>query len=330
MEQIKMTEDHAVSTDNGPDHAICAKEIFGVDLSSSVPAFKNKTAFVPDIDKDYDFDPLTTRSILLGVQHNKRVLIHGPHGTGKSTHIEQVAARLNWPCLRINLDGHLTRSDLIGRDAITLQDGQQVTSFKDGLLTYAIKRPFILVLDEYDAGRPEVMFVIQRLLEDEGKLTIVEKNEIVKPHPFFRIFATSNTIGMGDLTGLYHGTQYINQGQMDRWSLTVSLDYLPPEKEAHIILSKTPELNTKEGIETIKQIVNLASMIRSAFKADEIMNVISLRALINWAQNIVLYDDIALAFCVSYLNRQDQTDQDKIKEFYQRCFGEDIMLKSAA
>lgn len=301
-----------------------SEALFNIALKNPLMGFSDKHEFVPEIDKDYLFDPLTTKTILLGLQHNKRVLVHGPHGTGKSTHIEQIAARLNWPCMRINLDGHLTRTDLVGRDAIVLQDGQQITTFKEGILPFALQKPFILVLDEYDAGRPEVMFVIQRLLENEGKLTLAEKNKVIHPHPHFRIFATSNTVGTGDITGLYHGTQHINQGQMDRWSLTVSLDYMPPEKEADIILAKAQHLNNKEGHETIKNMVNLAGMIRAAFHADEIMNIISLRALINWAENIALYDDIAVAFRMSYLNRIDPSDRIKIAEFYQRCFAEDL------
>ena len=301
-----------------------SQSLFNVSLKDPLFGFSNSHEFIPDLDPDYYFDPLTTKTILLGLQHNKRVLVHGPHGTGKSTHIEQIAARLNWPCVRINLDGHLTRTDLIGRDAIILQDGKQVTTFKEGILPFALQNPFILVLDEYDAGRPEVMFVIQRLLENEGKLTLTEKNKVIRPHPYFRIFATSNTVGTGDMSGLYQGTQYVNQGQMDRWSLTASLGFMPPQKEADIILAKAPHLKNEQGREIIKNIVNLAGMIRAAFEADDIMNIISLRALINWAQNIALYDDVATAFRMSYLNRVDPSDRVKIAEFYQRCFAEDL------
>lgn len=287
--------------------------------------FSDKTDHVPDIDPDYYFDPLTTQTILIGLKYNKRLLIHGLHGTGKSTHIEQVAARLFWPVIRINLDGHLTRSDLVGRDIITLENQQQTIHFQDGLLTHALRRPYILILDEYDAGRPEVMFVIQRLLEEEGRLTLTETNEIIKPHEHFRLCATANTTGTGDETGLYHGTHYINQGQMDRWSLVLQMDYLSPEKEAAIIYAKAPHLQTIDGKEVIKKMVNLANMIRNAFRADNLANILSLRTLIHWAQNISFYHDVILAFKLSYLNKQDEADKVKIAELYQRCFGEELL-----
>lgn len=301
------------------------EKTFGkLDLEGDFFGFTDANENVPLIDEHYSFDPMITKIILLSLKYNKRTLIHGPHGTGKSTHIEQVAARLNWGCVRINLDGHLSRIDLIGRDAIVIKEGMQVTEFKEGLLPFVMQRPMILILDEYDAGRPEIMFVIQRLLEENGKLTLTEQNKVITPHPDFRIFATSNTIGTGDMTGLYHGTHHINQGQMDRWSLTAHLGYLTPEKEAEIILSKAPHLKNKEGKQTIKNMVNLAGLIRHAFASDEISNLISLRALINWSQNIELFKDIETAFKLSYFNRCDETDREKIAEFYQRCFGVEV------
>lgn len=307
-----------------PDTEMCAEKIFGVKFNAPIPAFSRANDYVPESDPDYFFDPDTTRAILAGFAYNKRVFIHGFHGTGKSTHIEQVAARLNWSCVRLNLDSQIGRSDLVGRDAIILRDGKQVTEFKEGILPWAMRRPCALVFDEYDAGRPDIMFVIQRLLEEGGKLTLPDGARQITPHPYFRIFATANTVGSGDATGLYHGTQQINQGQMDRWSLTVSLNYIPPEREAAIILAKTPHYNYPEGRELIKNMVNLAGLIRAAFKRDEIGTIISPRTLIAWAENALIFDDVALAFRLSFLNRCDESDHVKIAEFYQRCFGEDL------
>lgn len=301
-----------------------AKDLFKVDFDEPILGFKEPSIGVPDIDENYHFDATVTKALLVGLVHNKRVLVHGVHGTGKSTHIEQICARLNIPCMRINLDGQITRADLIGRDAITLHNGQQVTEFREGIMPYALRRPCVLVLDEYDAGRPEVMFVIQRLLEDNGKLTLLEKSEIITPHSGFRIFATANTIGFGDNSGLYHGTRVLNQGQMDRWSLTVKMSFLPPEVEASIILAKVPQLNTDTGKNTIKQMVNLATMIRTAFINDEITSLISPRAVLAWAQNSVIFKNTEVAFKLSFLNRTDELDYDKISEFYQRCFGTEL------
>ncbi|MFT6072113.1 MAG: cobaltochelatase CobS [Alphaproteobacteria bacterium] len=303
-----------------------AKALFNIDFPHPLPGFKETSDSVPEIDTEYCFDPLVTQVLLTGLVFNKRVLVHGTHGTGKSTHIEQICARLNIPCIRINFDGQISRADLIGRDAITLQNGQQVTEFKEGIIPQALRRPCVLVFDEYDAGRPEVMFVIQRLLEDNGRLTLLEKSEIITPHPNFRIFATANTVGLGDNLGIYHGTRVLNQAQMDRWSLTVNLSFMKPEIEAEIIRNKVPELNTPEGIITIKKMVNLATMIRIAFANDEISGSISPRAVLAWAESSVLFDTIELAFRLSYLNRTDTIDHDKIAEFYQRCFGTELSV----
>lgn len=314
---------------NPDDHFDCtynAQELFNVEFSAPIPGFKEKTATVPEIDPHYSFDPMVTKVLLAGLVFNKRVLVHGVHGTGKSTHIEQICARLNIPCVRINLDGQISRADLVGRDAIVLEDGKQVTQFKEGIIANSLRRPGVLVLDEYDAGRPEIMFVLQRILEDNGKLALLEKAEIITPHPNFRIFATANTIGLGDHTGMYHGTRILNQAQMDRWSLTVNMKFMKPEIESNILLEKVPQLNTDEGRKTINQIVNLATMIRIAFINDEISNSISPRSVLAWAENAVIFDDIQLAFQLSFLNRIDSVDHDKIAEFYQRCFTTELEI----
>ena len=308
------------------DCAYNAKDLFKIDFDEPIMGFREPSVAVPEIDVNYHFNPVVTKALLVGLVHNKRVLVHGVHGTGKSTHIEQICARLNIPCMRINLDGQISRADLIGRDTITLQNGQQVTEFREGIMPYALRRPCVLVLDEYDAGRPEVMFVIQRLLEENGKLTLLEKSEIITPHSGFRIFATSNTIGYGDNSGMYHGTRVLNQGQMDRWSLTVKMSFLPPETEASIIIAKVPELNNETGQKTIKQMVNLATMIRIAFVNDEITSLISPRAVLAWAENSVIFGDVQMAFQLSFLNRADELDYDKIAEFYQRCFAQELTL----
>ncbi len=315
-----------ITPDDNFDCTYNAKDVFDVDFKKPISGFRDRHNGVPDIDVNYHFNPMVTKILLAGLVYNKRVLIHGLHGTGKSTHIEQICARLNIPCMRINLDGQISRADLIGRDAITLKDGQQVTEFREGIMPYALRRPCVLVFDEYDAGRPEVMFVIQRLLEDNGKLTLLEKSEIITPHSGFRIFATSNTVGFGDNSGMYHGTRVLNQGQMDRWSLTVKMSFLPPEVEANIIVAKVPELNTDIGQKTIKKMVNFATMIRVAFMNDEITSLISPRAVLAWAENSVIFDDIQMAFHLSFLNRADDLDYDKISEFYQRCFSEELII----
>ena len=288
-------------------------------------AFKEKTKFVPDIDESYLFDEVTTKAILAGFCYNRRVMIQGYHGTGKSTHIEQVAARLNWPCVRVNLDSHISRLDLVGKDAIVLKDGKQVTEFREGVLPWALQNPVAIVFDEYDAGRADVMFVIQRVLEVSGKLTLLDNNRVINPHQNFRLFATANTVGLGDTTGLYHGTQQINQGQMDRWSIVSTLNYLPSEAEEEIIISKVPNFNTKEGKEIIKSMVTIAGLTRNGFISGDLSTVMSPRTVITWAENTNIIDDIDLAFKLTFFNKCDEMERPIVSEYYQRCFGRDLI-----
>ncbi|MFQ3666617.1 MAG: cobaltochelatase subunit CobS [Sphingomonadaceae bacterium] len=318
------TDRHGRTRLDQPDTFVDARETFGVDLDLKVPAFSEADERVPDLDPAYVFDPDTTMAILAGFAFNRRVMIQGYHGTGKSTHIEQVAARLNWPCIRINLDSHISRIDLVGKDAIVLRDGKQVTEFREGLLPWALQTPTALVFDEYDAGRPDVMFVIQRVLEVEGKLTLLDQNRVIRPHKWFRLFATANTVGLGDTSGLYHGTQQINQGQMDRWSIVVTLNYLPPETEAKIVLAKMPGMDTPEGRQAIANMVKVADMTRAGFIAGDISTVMSPRTVITWAQNAEIFRNIGFAFRVSFLNRCDEAERPLIAEYYQRVFGEDL------
>ncbi|MBX7145746.1 MAG: cobaltochelatase subunit CobS [Alphaproteobacteria bacterium] len=308
-----------------PDILISTKQVFGIDSTMQVPAFSQTSEHVPEIDETYCFDPATTLAILAGFSFNKRVLIHGYHGTGKSTHIEQVAARLNWPCIRINLDSHISRIDLIGKDVILLKDGKQITEYREGLLPWALQSPTALVFDEYDAGRPDVMFVIQRVLEVEGKLTLLDQNRILKPHPAFRLFATANTIGLGDTTGLYHGTQPINQGQMDRWNIVANLNYLPHEEEVKIILAKAPSYNSAQDKNIIESMVNVANLTRAGFINGDISTVMSPRTVIAWAENTKIFDNnIAYAFQLSFLNKCDDTEKMIISEYFQRCFDKEL------
>ncbi len=307
-----------------PDRKYNVRETFGIDLDWDVPGFSEDTPNVPDIDPTYKFDHNTTLAILAGFVHNRRVMIQGYHGTGKSTHIEQVAARLNWPCVRINLDSHVSRVDLIGKDAITLQEGKQITQWKEGLLPWSIQNPVALVFDEYDAGRPDVMFVIQRILEAEGKLTLLDQNMVIRPHPAFRLFATSNTIGLGDTTGLYHGTQQINQGQMDRWNVVTTLNYLAHDEESSIVLAKMPDLNTEEGRDCISKMVSLADLTREGFVNGDLSTLMSPRTVIAWAENMQIFGDRELAFRMSFLNKCDEAERPIIAEYYQRCFGIDL------
>lgn len=312
-----------------PDSNVNAKKVFGVEFSGEVPAFSSAKAsgaeeHVPEIDKVYQFDAATTQAILAGFTYNRRVLLQGFHGTGKSTHIEQVAARLNWPCVRINLDGHVSRIDLIGRDAIVLKDGKQVTEFREGVVPWAMQHGVALVFDEYDAGRPDVMFVLQRLLEADGKLTLTDQNRVITPHPAFRLFATANTIGLGDATGLYHGTNPINQGQIDRWNIVATLDYLPTKEEEAIILAKVPSFNNKAGKGMIRTMVSLASLTREGFKHGDISTVMSPRTVISWAENTEIFGDVEHAFRLSFLNKCEETERALVAEYYQRCFGEDL------
>jgi len=307
-----------------PDVKLDAKKVFGVDFSTPVPAFSKPNEYVPAVDPAYRFDPQTTRAILAGFAYNRRVMVQGYHGTGKSTHIEQVAARLNWPCVRVNLDSHVSRIDLIGKDAIVVENGVQVTAFKEGILPWAFQRPVALCFDEYDAGRPDVMFVIQRVLESEGRLTLLDQNKVLHPNPWFRLFATTNTIGLGDTTGLYHGTQQLNQGQMDRWSIVTTLNYLPHDEEVEIVIAKVPLYNSKEGRQAISAMVRVADMTRNAFINGDLATVMSPRTVITWAQNAEIFQDIGYAFRVTFLNKCDELERPTVAEFYQRAFGEDL------
>ena len=308
-----------------PDTMADAASLFGIATTLKVPAFKKTGPHVPDIDTAYRFDRDTTLAILAGFAHNRRVMIQGYHGTGKSTHIEQVAARLNWPCIRINLDSHISRIDLIGKDAIVLKDGLQVTEFREGLLPWALQRPVALVFDEYDAGRPDVMFVIQRVLEASGRLTLLDQNKVIRPHPAFRLFATTNTIGLGDTTGLYHGTQQINQGQMDRWSIVTTLNYLSHDAEVEIVAAKVPGFDRA----TIAAMVRLADMTRNAFVAGDLSTVMSPRTVITWAQNTEIFGDIGFAFRLTFLNKCDELERASVAEFYQRCFNAELPESAA-
>src|SRR5690349_6033011 len=307
-----------------PDKIVKVRELFGVDSDLEVPAFSEADERVPDLDPTYVFDPNTTLAVCAGFSKNRRVMVQGYHGTGKSTHIEQIAARLNWPLIRINLDAHISRIDLVGRDAIVLRDGQQVTEFREGLLPWALQHPVALVFDEYDAGRPDVMFVIQRVLETEGKLTLLDQNRVIRPNPWFRLFATTNTIGLGDTTGLYHGTQAINQGQMDRWNIVATLNYLPAAVEAQIVLAKSGEYDQPEGKTQVERMIKVAELSRQGFINGDISTVMSPRTVISWAQNAHIFGDVGFAFRVTFLNKCDEAERPLIAEYYQRVFGTDL------
>lgn len=308
-----------------PDTKVSVRKVFGVDADFDVPAFSHVDEHVPDLDPDYLFDRDTTLAILAGFAQNRRVMVTGYHGTGKSTHIEQVAARLNWPLIRVNLDSHVSRIDLVGKDAIVMRDGAQVTEFRDGILPWALQNNIALVFDEYDAGRPDVMFVIQRVLELSGRLTLLDQNRVIRPHPSFRLFATANTVGLGDTSGLYHGTQQINQGQMDRWSIVTTLNYLPHDKEVDIVLSKAPHYRDGTGgRDIVSRMVRLADLTRNAFINGDLSTVMSPRTVITWAENADIFNDIAFAFRVTFLNKCDELERTLVAEFYQRCFGKDL------
>jgi len=307
-----------------PDIKISVNQIFGIDTEMKVDAFSKKNEYVPEVDSNYKFDRDTTLAIISGFTHNKRVLIQGYHGTGKSTHIEQVAARINWPCVRVNLDSHISRIDLIGKDAIVIKNNKQVTEFKEGILPWSIQNPVALVFDEYDAGRPDVMFIIQRVLEKEGNFTLLDQNKILKQNLFFRMFATTNTIGLGDTTGLYQGTQQINQGQMDRWNIVATLNYLKFDKELEIILAKSKSFNTKEGKEIVSNMIKVADLTRKGFVNGDISTVMSPRTVLFWAENSEIFKDIGYAFRVTFLNKCDDLEKTIIAEYYQRCFGDDL------
>jgi cobaltochelatase CobS len=307
--------------DNGiPDVEIDVRKTFDIDVDMKVMAFKESNEYVPNVDESYKFDKNTTLAILAGFSHNRRVMIQGYHGSGKSTHIEQVAARLNWPCIRVNLDSHISRIDLLGKDAITLKEGKQITEFKEGILPWALQTPTALVFDEYDAGRPDVMFVIQRVLEVEGKLTLLDQNKVISPHSGFRLFATANTVGLGDTSGLYHGTQQINQGQMDRWHIVSVLNYLDPDLELKVVISKVPNLDNKEGLEIATNMISVANLSRQGFANGDISTLMSPRTVISWAENYQIFNDLNKSFEITFLNKCDETERVIIAEYFQRCF----------
>ena len=322
------TSDAALSR---PDIQVSVQQVFGFDTEMTVPAFSEPNGLVPEVDESYAFDHDTTLAILAGFAYNRRVLIQGYHGTGKSTHIEQVAARLNWPCVRVNLDSHISRIDLLGRDAISIQDGQQVTEFRQGMLPRALQSPTALVFDEYDAGRPDVMFVIQRVLEVKGKLTLLDENKVIWPHPAFRLFATSNTVGLGDTTGLYPGTLQLNQGQLDRWNIVVTLNYIEPDTECQIVLSKVPVYDNEAGRKAVQQMVALAGLTREGFAGGDLSTVMSPRTVITWAENSVIFDDdIPFAFRLTFLNKCEESERAVVAEYYQRVFGTELPESSAS
>jgi cobaltochelatase CobS len=312
-----------------PDIKASVRQLFGFESNLEVPAYSKPSEHVPDLDPDYLFNRETTLAILAGFAYNRRVMVTGYHGTGKSTHIEQVAARLNWPCIRINLDSHISRIDLIGKDAIVLQEGKQVTEFREGILPWAYQHNVALVFDEYDAGRPDVMFVIQRILESAGKLTLLDQSKVIRPHAAVRLVATANTIGLGDTTGLYHGTQQINQAQMDRWSIVTALNYLPHAQEVGIVLAKSKNFDTEKGRKIISNMVRVADLTRNAFMQGDLSTVMSPRTVITWAQNAEIFDDVGFAFRVTFLNKCDELERSVVAEFYQRCFGEELPESSA-
>ncbi|SOE16666.1 cobaltochelatase CobS subunit [Hoeflea halophila] len=313
---------------NLPDTTVKVRDVFGIDSDITVPAYKERDAYVPDLDPDYLFDRDTTLAILAGFAHNRRVMVSGYHGTGKSTHIEQVAARLNWPCVRVNLDSHVSRIDLVGKDAIVVREGMQVTEFKDGILPWAYQHNVALVFDEYDAGRPDVMFVIQRVLESSGRLTLLDQSRVIRPHPAFRLFATANTVGLGDTTGLYHGTQQINQAQMDRWSIVTTLNYLPHDQEVDIVAAKVKDFAEGEGRDAVSKMVRVADMTRSSFINGDLSTVMSPRTVITWAENAAIFGDVAFAFRLTFLNKCDELERALVAEHYQRAFG--VELKESA
>ncbi len=313
-----------------PDLKLSVRQVFGIDSDMEVPAYSKADEHVPDLDTDYLFNRDVTLAILAGFKHNRRVMIQGYHGTGKSTHIEQVAARLNWPCVRVNLDSHVSRIDLIGKDAIVLKEGKQVTEFKEGILPYCLQSNTAIVFDEYDAGRPDVMFVIQRVLEVSGKLTLLDQSKVIRPHPAFRMFATTNTIGLGDTSGLYHGTQQINQGQMDRWSIVSTLNYLPHDDETKIVLSKVKSFaKTEAKRKQVSNMVRVADLTRNAFINGDLSTVMSPRTVMTWAENAEIFGNIGFAFRLTFLNKCDELERTLVAEFYQRCFGEELPESAA-
>ncbi|MBV1840995.1 AAA family ATPase [Photobacterium ganghwense] len=307
-----------------PDIEVSVRDVFGIDTDLRVPAFSVRDDHVPDIDPAYRFNPEVTLAILAGFAQDRRTMVQGMHGTGKSTHIEQVAARLNWPCVRVNLDGHLSRLDLVGKDTITLRNGQQVTEFQEGIIPWSLQRPVALIFDEYDAGRPDVMFVIQRILERDGKFTLLDQNRVIQPHPAFRLFATANTVGLGNLSGLYHGTQVLNHAQIDRWNIVATLNYLPAEEELAIVLARVPEKNTESGHRLLRQMIAVAELTRNGFAAGDISTLMSPRTVITWAENCKIFGNPALSFKLSFLNKCDELERPVIAEYFQRCFDQEL------
>jgi cobaltochelatase CobS len=309
---------------NAPDLMVSVRDVLGIDSDLRVPAFSRRSEHVPDVDAAYRFNPDVTLALLAGFAHNRRVMVQGLHGTGKSTHIEQVAARLNWPCVRVNLDGHISRLDLVGKDAVVLRDGQQVTEFQPGIVPWALQRPMALIFDEYDAGRPDVMFVIQRILERDGQMTLLDQNKVLRPHPFFRLFATSNTVGLGNLNGLYHGAQRLNHAQMDRWNIVAALNYLKAEEEIAIVVARVPALAGHEHLALLQAMVALADLTRQGFALGDLSTLMSPRTVITWAENLQIFKDPALAFRLSFLNKCDEAERPLVAEYYQRCFQREL------
>ena len=316
-------------TVDSPDQTLSVRNTFGLDVDLEVPAFSERDSLVPEIDPAYQFNREVTLALLAGFSGNRRVMLQGLHGTGKSTHIEQVAARLNWPCLRVNLDGHISRMDLVGRDAIVLQEGTQITEFQEGIVPWALRRPVALIFDEYDAGRPDVMFVIQRLLERDGKFTLLDQNRVIQAHPWFRLFATANTVGLGNVNGMYHGTQVLNHAQLDRWNIIASLNYLPHQDEVDIVVAQVPQLDNQQGRDRVGAMVELANLTRQGFAAGDLSSLMSPRTLITWAENSQLFGDVGLAFRLSFLNRCDEIERNIVAEYYERCFGDELAEASA-
>jgi cobaltochelatase CobS len=311
-----------------PDGLLDVRSTFGIDTDLKVPAFSERDDHVPEIDEVYRFNPDVTLAILAGFTRNRRVMVQGLHGTGKSTHIEQVAARLNWPCIRVNLDAHISRLDLVGKDAVVLRDGQQVTEFQEGIVPWALQRPVALVFDEYDAGRPDVMFVIQRILERDGKFTLMDQNKVIRPHPFFRLFATANTVGLGNLNGLYHGVQRLNHAQIDRWNIVASLNYLPRDEEIAIVLARVPgKAQNDKGRDLVDKMVAVAELTRKGFEVGDLSTLMSPRTVITWAENCEIFRDPARAFRLSFLNKCDDAERPIVAEYYQRCFDSELDLR---
>ena len=315
-----MSIDHDSTLKTSPLHRVAVRDVFGIDSALQVHAFTEPSEHVPEIDTAYRFNPEVTLALLAGFEHNRRVLVQGMHGTGKSTHIEQVAARLNWPCVRVNLDGHISRLDLVGRDAVVLRDGQQVTEFQEGIVPWALQRPMALIFDEYDAGRPDVMFVIQRVLEREGQFTLLDQNRVIRPHPQFRLFATSNTLGLGNLNGMYHGAQRLNHAQLDRWNLVAALNYLSAEEEMAIVAARVPALAAPNQQALLRSMVAVADLTRKGFAVGDLSSVMSPRTVMSWAENMEIFNDPALAFRLSFVHKCDEAERPLVAEYFQRCF----------